>query len=213
MKRIIKKYNEVKHLINEGDILLYRGNSFVSRMINAYGGGIHSHVAIASWSNGGAKNGILECLEFKEWKGSRATSLERQVWENNGLIDVFRVSPTRIELNFDSEADIIKSRKVLFDAKAITNCMRRLTGLPYGYKRIWWIARHKLPLMRLLYDIEASVQDSSGNELINPVCSTSISYCFSKNNFDLVKNRHYNWTEPADIARSNLLNYLFTLEI
>ena len=214
MKKIIKKYAEAKPLINEGDVLLYRGTSFVSRLINAYGGGVHSHVALASWHNGErGGEALLECLEFKEWMGSRCTNLEGQVRENDGKIDVFRVAPSRISIDFDETSGKIRGREVGFEGKKVTNCMRKLTGLPYGYKRIWWVARHKMPLLRLLYDIDATVQDANGGPLINPVCSTSVAYCFSKNDYDLVPNKHFNWTEPSDLARSTLLNYLFTLEI
>lgn len=209
MKIIKKRFHEIKSDIKEGDILLFRGNSIVSRFINVYGGGLHSHVALASWHNGGS--GILECLEFKEWKGSRATLLETQVKQNDGLIDVFRPSSSYFNLTFNEKTGIIKEEKVEFDGKAVTNCMRRITGLPYGYRRIWWIAQHKLPFLRFFYNISKTIEDENGGELIHPVCSTALSSCFSKCNYDLVKNKHYNWTEPSDISRSNLLNYLFTL--
>ena len=88
--------------------------------------------------------------------------------------------------------------------------MRKMTGLPYGWKRIWWIAQYKLPVLRFFYKIEHLVDDTS-TELIYPVCSTAVAYSFSKEGFDLVHNRADKATEPSDLSRSPLLQYLFTI--
>ena len=50
-------------------------------------------------------------------------------------------------------------------------------------------------------------------DMVYPVCSTSVSYSFNKSEFDLVKNRSDEWTEPGDIAKSSGINYLFTVVI
>jgi len=202
----IVKYDDIKHLIEEGDVLLFRGTGFFSRAVGRLGEGVHSHVAIASWHNN-----HLECVEFKEWKGGRVVSLELQVEQNPSRIDVYRVLTPQPAMIFDKQ-----NRTILYDTKeldllSVTRCMRKMTGLPYGWKRICCIARHKIPILRGFYNVKKSTEDESST-LIYPVCSTAVASCFSQHGFDLVKNRSDQWTEPADLARSSLLQYLFTLE-
>lgn len=200
-------YVQAQSLLKEGDVLLFEGASLVGSLIQRAGEGKYSHVGIAS---GHRTNGHIfwECVEFREWKGGRTISLEQYVKENN--IDVYRVSPENISWHYAEEEGKIYKDSVPFDGKAVTNTMRKMTGLPYGYKRIYWIAQHKIPFLRLLYSMDSIVDDNT-EELVYPVCSTAIAYSFSKAGFDLVSNRGDEWTEPSDIARSALLHYLFTI--
>ena len=88
--------------------------------------------------------------------------------------------------------------------------MRKMTGLPYGWRRIWYMAQLNLPFLRLSFPVE-SIIDDSDNELVYPVCSTAVAHCFDATGYDLVHNRTNNYVEPSDIGRSPLLNYVFTL--
>ena len=64
------KYGRAKELIQEGDILLFRGSGIIGFLIKRYTAGVHSHVALAH------KDGnILECVEFREFMGGRSVSL------------------------------------------------------------------------------------------------------------------------------------------
>jgi hypothetical protein len=198
-------YQRAKHLLKEGDVLLFRGSTWASFFIGRAGEGIHTHVAVAS-----LHNDTWECVEFKENSGGRAVNLERQVKENAGYIDVFRPDSEFNSYYYLENKNEVKKGKKQFDGACITRAMRKMTGLPYGWRRIWWIMRHKLAGVRLLYDAEKIVDDTL-TDIVYPVCSTSLAYAFSKCGFDLVKMRADEWTEPADIARSAKLNYLFTL--
>lgn len=207
----IRKLNwaqAVKH-IEDGDVLLFRGNTWVSYFINRASEGLYSHVGIASWSNGN-KEPILECVEFREWKGGRAVNLYLQMLANHGQIDVFRPNDVFIKIRYNTATKHIQYNKIQFNGSSITRCMRRLTGLPYGWKRIWWIAQHKLPFLRFLYDIHKTTNDAK-SDLIYPVCSTAVAHCFNQNDCDLINFKSDNWTEPSDLATSSNLNYLFTL--
>jgi hypothetical protein len=197
------QFSEAKLNIKEGDVLLFRGKSWISYGINKAGEGVHSHVAVASWHGD-----HLECVEFKEGSGGRAVNLQRQVNDNPHLIDVFR--PIQEYHTMKYSKGEVKTTKSKFDGKCVTDTMRKMTGLPYGWMRIWWILRHKIAGIRLLYDNEKVVDDTL-RDVVYPVCSTSLAYSFSKCGFDLVKLRADEWTEPADIARSARLNYLFTI--
>ena len=207
---MIKKflsYTQAEKLLEEGDVLLFEGKSIFSFFITRVGEGKHSHVAIASIHNNNG-NSLWECIEFKEWKGGRTINLERYV--KNNRIDVYRPNPKDINLLYNKDLGIIEESSVEFDGKKVTNTMRKMTGLPYGWKRILWIAQHKIPFLRLFYSVDSIVDDST-RELVYPVCSTAVAYSYSKAEFDLVPNRNDKWTEPSDIARSALLNYMFTI--
>jgi len=204
--RIKTRFEKARNLLKEGDVLLFSGNSIVSKLIQRAGEGKYSHVGVAS-SVGSNGDKIWECVEFREWKGGRSVNLERYI-EQEKSIDVYRPVSSRkiivpvsgIPVEFD----------VKFDGKKVTNMMRRMTGLPYGWKRIAWIASYKLPILRLFYNID-TVTDDTDHKIVYPVCSTAVAHSFSKVKYDLTHHRSDNSMEPSDIARSPLLFYIFTI--
>lgn len=199
------RFKEARSLLREGDVLLFRGRGLVSFFIKRAGEGKYSHVGVASavGDNGGK---IWECVEFREGRGGRSVNLERYCQKNT--IDVFRPVDSKKIVSY--MADAIHEGEVPFDGKRVTNIMRKMTGLPYGWKRIAWIAQHKIPFLRLLYNID-SVVDDYREDLVYPVCSTAVAYSFSRSKYDLLHHRADHAMEPNDIARSPLLFYLFTL--
>ena len=92
------KYEEAESILQEGDILLFRGKGLISFLIQRYTGGIHSHVALASKCND-----TWMCVEFREFKGGRSVSLESQVKDNPTNIDVFRPIRSIIQKYFVEE--------------------------------------------------------------------------------------------------------------
>lgn len=142
--------------------------------------------------------------------GGRTVNLLNEIEKYPGQIDVYRPVDTFSHYTFDKETLSFTLKKISFNGKAVTNTMRRMTGLPYGWKRIIWLAHHKLAGWRLFYDRSALMSDNM-QDIIYPVCSTAVAYAFNSNNFDLIHNKSDEWTEPADIARSARLSYLFTL--
>ncbi len=206
-------FEEAKPLIDEADVLLYRGQGWMSYFIRKSGLSPYTHVSVASWINGRANTskGILECVEFREGSGGRAVNLGQEVIKYPGQIDVYRITPHCTEWEFKRTEGKFKLHKDKFNPKAITDTMRMMTGLPYGWKRIWWLAKHKMIGFRLFTDVESLRCDEVG-DVVYPVCSTTISYSFNKYGSDLIKNMSDEWTEPADIARSARLSYLFTLD-
>jgi len=207
------KFSEARQYLKEGDVLLFRGTGIVSFFIKRASEGKYSHVGVASavGSNGST---IWECVEFREGKGGRTVNLEQYVKQHSGTIDVYRPK-SEIKKAFFEQNKAKKwsygEKVVAFNGKCVTNIMRRMTGLPYGWKRIWWMAKNKLPFLRLFLDTE-SVATDSPQDIIYPVCSTAVAYSFSRCGYDLVHHRSDQWTEPSDVARSSLLHYLFTLD-
>jgi len=219
-------YKQIRNKINEGDVLLFRGPGKVSKVISAPSETTYSHVALASWINSHANTdeGILECVEFREGSlvagwfnkeaggGGRTVNLSRAVTSHPNEIDVYRPSSRFEKITFNDNTKETQSEWIKFDGKKVTNTMRRMTGLPYGWKRILWMAKHKLAIVRFFVD-KTQLMDDKLKDIVYPVCSTAVSYSFNSNRYDVIRNRSDEATEPGDIAKSTLLNYLFTLGI
>ena len=222
--KIYVSYIDAKPFINEADVLLFRGSSWASYFISRASKSSYTHVGLASWVyEDNTAEGILECVEFKEGGpvaslfnknaggGGRAVNLWRQVEENPGKIDVYRPVTfcSEWKLNVETLEPTLERREI--NSRTVTKTMRKMTGLPYGWQRIWWIAKHNLAFFRLFMDTE-SLQLDTVSEIVYPVCSTAVSYSFNSNGYDLTKNKSDDWTEPGDIAQSPRLSYLFTLD-
>lgn len=215
MKRIILPIEEARLLIREADVLLFRGNGLFSGLIQKAGEGSYSHVALASWYNGSRESSLLEVVEFREGKGGRTVNLTSAYNSQlqAGLIDVYRVNKPIYRTFYNPLTKKVEKVAVDFNAKGITRSMRNLTGLPYGWKRIWWIAKNKLAGFRWFVNTEDMDNDNSAIDMskIYPVCSTAVAACYSRYGYDLTPNRADEFMEPSDISRSAILNYLFTL--
>lgn len=210
MKKIEIPLSDSLNLIKEGDVLLFRNKALISRLVGRAGEGQYCHVGVAS-----KNDGFVECVEFKEWRGGRSVSLERVVEIYGGEIDIYRLSPVKYIYKYDSSQNAVISEEKIFNtftAKRVTNCMRKMTGLPYGWTRILWIFLHKFPITRFFYDINNLTLDVPSEQQVYPVCSTSLAHCFNKAGFDLVNHRSDEYTEPNDIARSSILSYVFTIK-
>lgn len=204
-KKIIS-WSKAKPLIKESDVLLFRGHGLVSWLIQRAGGGVYSHVGIAS-----VHGETLECVEFREFKGGRTVNLETQL-SDEGHIDVFRPIPKITQFRVEERAGniIIKEVEKVFKPYCCSLFMRNLTGLPYGWKRIWLMARHKIPFLRCLVPINQ--EDAFYMSEIYPVCSTAIAETFERCYVDLVPCKPNVLIEPSDLARSPVLQYLFTIK-
>ncbi len=219
MSRVLIKYDDALDLIQEGDVLLFRGRGIVSSVIQKAGDGKYSHVGLATWHNCVKRcekgSPLLEITEFSEGYGGRTTNLAVSYAHKleNELIDVYRAPETLTKLKFDSGTRQVISATIPFDGKGVTNAMRRMTGLPYGWWRIWEIAKRKLAFIRWYYTSYDITDDLKKADFSNvyPVCSSAVAACFSGIGYDLVGNKADEWTEPSDVARSPLLNYMFTL--
>ena len=219
-----ESYLDVKHLINEGDVILFRGNGFFSGLVRAYGQSAYTHVGLASWVNGSSNttDGILELVEFREGSflsgifGSsgggcgRAINLDREVKKFSGRVDVYRPCQNFGQFTYDKDTKNIEYISVPFDGKKVTRILRYMTGLPYGWHRVWTIIKYRILLFGLYNNYDSLMSDES-KEDIYPVCSSVVAYAFSINGYDLIKNRSDEWTSPGDIASSPRLSYLFTL--
>jgi hypothetical protein len=198
------KYNQAKELIQEGDILLFQGSGIIGFLIKRYTGGLHSHVALAH------KDGdILECVEFREFMGGRSVSLKSQVDGAPLSIDVFRPvkSISYDEIDKDGNFKLIEKNYTKEIASAMTEDIIRWTGQPYGWKNIWKMLLRFIPGARLFQ------QNFNDDEVAKAkVCSTAVTVALRRNYMDPVPYLADDRVSPADLARSPLLQYLFTID-
>ena len=198
------KYNQAKELIQEGDILLFQGSGIIGFLMKRYTGGLHSHVALAH------KDGdILECVEFREFMGGRSVSLKSQVDGAPLSIDVFRPvkSISYDEIDKDGNFKLIEKNYTKEIASAMTEDIIRWTGQPYGWKNIWKMLLRFIPGARLFQ------QNFNDDEVAKAkVCSTAVTVALRRNYMDPVPYLADDRVSPADLARSPLLQYLFTID-
>ena len=198
------KYDQAKELIQEGDILLFRGSGAIGFLIKRYTGGVHSHVALAH------KDGdVLECVEFREFMGGRSVSLKSQVDSSPLNIDVFRPvkSISYEEMDAEGNTKLIEKNYTEETALAMTEDIIRWTGQPYGWSNIWKMFLRFIPGARLFQ------QNINDDEVAKAkVCSTAVTVALRRNFMDPVPYLADDRVSPADLARSPILQYLFTID-
>jgi len=215
-------YTKVRHLIKDSDVLLFRGTGIVSWFIRKAGEGDYSHVGLASWRESDFGQNRLDIVEFREGNffkllvggdagHGRHLTLSSQVRKFSGQIDVFRPVDNCAYDVYDVDTGLIYKKTKSLNGKEITDAMRDMEGIPYGWKQIWGFCKYNMLGLRLIYNTSRRVLDDDYPSQNFPVCSTSIAKLFREHYFDLVPHRSDASTEPSDLARSALLNYLFTL--
>lgn len=197
------KWSEAQHLLESGDVLLFRGKGIISFLIQRYTGGIHSHAAILA-----RRNGDFMCVEFREFKGSRSVTLESQFKDNPTSIDVFR--PLK-KVNYDVVEDgVVKNVEKVYTkdvANAVSKDIISWTGQEYGWKNIWSMFKRYIPGLRLF---SQNLKDDEIAEAM--VCSTAVTVAIRRNYMDPVPYMADDRVSPAGLARSPLLQYLFSID-
>jgi hypothetical protein len=179
-------YAEVRHAIQDSDLLLFRRKSLISLA----GRGLHSHAAKAVWWDTD-----LFCLEVREPCGGRAVTLSSQVRRFPAKIDVFEVNPD--------------DRWPEYNRQAAAEFMRRLCGCPYGYAGLALASLLHLPVVRWL--VSPDLADSSFDRW-PPFCSQACAMADRLGGgVDPVPHLADRITEPADLARSPFYRYRYTL--
>jgi hypothetical protein len=211
-KRIYITWRDAKSLIEEADIFLFRGSAWYSWIIKKFTQSEYSHVALASWHNGvDGTEKLLELIEFHGFRGGGVViDPDTYFPGESGLVDIYRPSDHYDFCWYNQDTRKVEQVTIKLFPKAVTHTMRRLTGLPYGWRRMWWFAKRYMAGIRLFYDLEDLTSDDT-KDIVYPVCSTAIAYSFNHNCFDLMHNKGDEWTKPSDVSESTLLHYLFTI--
>jgi hypothetical protein len=189
--RLLVPYQEARSRIRHADLLLFRRRGLIA----AVGRGIHSHAAMAAWWDDD-----LFCLEVREWYGGRAVTLSSQVLRRPGQIDVYHLTSWSA-ISYQQSADI---------RHQAARWMRRLCGTPYGYLGILEAALYHAPLVRCLVPPQI---DDTATSTHPPFCSQAIAMAYRLGGgVDPVPGLADRITEPADLARSSLFGYAFTIQ-
>lgn len=185
----LRNLDDCRFEIMHGDLLLFRRRGVISLL----GRGIHSHAGKAAWWED-----ELMCLEVREFYGGRAVSLESQVRKYPRRIDVFR-----------ADAD---NRWPQFDRNGSVRFMRKITGCPYAYLSVSFLALLRIPIVRFWVRPEFSSEKEDGktNALF---CSQACSMADRiGGGVDPIPELSDRFSEPSDLARSPFYQYRFTLE-
>jgi hypothetical protein len=176
--------------IEDADLLLFRGKGFISKTITSVGRAMHSHAAAASWH----ANGVLLCLEMREFKGGRAVTLASQVRKFPGRIDVFKANAG--------------NRWPDYDRTKADRYMTRLCGQEYGYGSVLKSYLMSLPFVR--WKATAPTDDDLNDYL--PNCSAAKAMADDWGGGVDVVPHLANWAvQPGDLARSLFYEYFCTL--
>jgi hypothetical protein len=185
-ERRLVPFADARRNIADGDLLLFQRRGLIS----VAGRGDHSHAAKAAWWEDD-----LFCVEVREWYGGRAVTLESQVEKFANRIDVYRANA--------------HGRWPEYDRGRATKFMRRLAGCDYGYAAVLAAAMLHLPVIRLAMRAEL---DDSAIDRRPPFCSHACALADRLGGgVDPVPHLADRLTEPADLARSPIFQYLFTL--
>lgn len=194
----ILPYNEAELKLREADVLLFKSRRFISlsTYIAKCTDSPYSHVGIAHCCD----NRIWMCLEFAEFNKSRAFPISKYAKKRPGKIDVFRPVSKIVYSN---------GREIIFNdvvARNITCLAEHLVGESYGYSILYKLFARLIPGFNWI-----ALQYNDNIEPKYFVCSTLVTYTYRKYFTDLVKFLPDEYTKPADIARSPLLEYQFTI--
>lgn len=208
--RLYLPWHEARPLIKTGDILALRAKGVLSWLIRTAGRSQHSHVEMAQWIDED-----LECVGFCELSGGRSINFESVIAAHHCLWDVFRLSD-QAEIRWLDDHQVEQVHLLRIDRERMVRKLRKMTGQKYGWLTVWWAAlRHLTPGM-----LPAVVKDDD-QCIYPPFCSQAIARACRQAHETTVDGRRVtvdlvrflpDWlTEPADLVRSPLLHYMFSI--
>jgi len=179
-------YDEVRPLVCNADLLLFRPRGLIWRAVAVAGRSEYTHAAMAGWWND-----RLMCVEMTDG-GGRAQRLSNLVRRWPGVIDVYR-------------ANAVRRR---FSRMRALRAMIGITGRRYGWANLFRAALLHLPAVRFLVQPETNDLEMSARP---PFCSQAVAMACRAGGVDPVPNLADRITEPGDLGRSSFFEYRFTL--
>jgi len=186
-------YVAVRRFIRDGDVLLWRGTSWLSKLIRWAGRSPYSHAGLAVWIRG-----RLMVAESREGSGIRLLPLRSAV--AGAEVDLYEVGHGT-DLAVDTVRDQVVERAL------------ELLGQAYGYRRILRLAVGRIPLVGRLVKSWSFDDELRIDGRLGIVCSAYVALCWHMAGLDLVPNLSDGSTEPGDLARSALLKLRGRLEL
>jgi len=183
MERILVPFAEARKQVRNADLLLWRPGTCSGRAIARSGRSEYSHAGMAAWWDD-----ELLCLEMLQFRGGRPILLEDYLAEEEGTLDVYRaLIPNRARL------------------QAVAK-MRRLISARYGWWPLLIVGLRHFPVARWVLPPLTDDKINGGPMFCSQACAASYRHA----GYDPVPNLADRGTEPGDLARSRLFEYLFT---
>jgi hypothetical protein len=171
------QYGDIRDRVEDGDIILFRGTIFLSRVIERVSHGDYSHCAIAA--NWGERKMLLQA---ELMGGVQAVPLSVAAGTYNGQVDWYKIAPQwRAKLDIPT---------LLAEARADL-------GLTYATSELLRVAAHSLFGAKLPTDCD------NPHALF---CSQYVERCFRKAGLPLCRDSDVG-TSPSEIAASEVLQF------
>ena len=168
-------YPEVRASIRDGDVLCFRGNASLSKLIMKLSGGSFSHTAIAFWWGQS-----LMALQV-EVPGVQVVPVSRAVGSYDGNVEWFALKE-----EYRTPERIDKLRQVAQNS----------LGDRYSVLDLFLVGLH--------YAVGTQLPNPNRSSL-EFICAHYVAHCYSTVGLDLAPNRAHLATTPEDLARSPLL--------
>jgi hypothetical protein len=179
--------------IQSGWLLQVRGTSYISRVIAASTGGIHSHSALLERTQYG-----IDVLEIVEFAGGRSVPLREYVMHRSQAVDVFSVD---------------LHRWPEYDGAAAAAHMHSLIGrTKYNYGQIGWMLLRKLPIIWRMRLLKTPTDDELSIGNVAAHCSHAVAESCRLAGVDPVPRLPDFFVDPNHLTRSLLFDYWGTLE-
>jgi hypothetical protein len=170
------RYNDVRSKILNGDVLLYKGKGFISRLIKLFTHSAYSHAGLAVWWN--ERLMVMEAVS----KGVVVTPLSRNIEQYHGDVDWYA---SREPI---SEDDRIR----------LARFAQRQLGKGYSHWGVFLIA--VFIALKRPFD-----RDNTFYRSKRLFCSFYVAESYDSIERDLRRDKADRFTTPDDIARSPLL--------
>lgn len=176
--------------LKNGWIAQFRGDGYISRLIQRGTGSVHSHSGMIMVDQLGRE----DLLEVREFVGGRRTPLISSVLKYPGQIDIFRPSVRFPEYN---------------PARAMEQ-MRYFTSVSYGYRTVFRISLRKCPFVWRFYAIDTS-DNRIDPKTVRPHCSMAVAMAIHEGGVDVVPWLPAYLVTPGHITNSLFCKYHCTL--
>lgn len=171
------QYGSIRDRVEDGDIILFRGTIFLSRVIEKVSGGDYSHCAIAA--NWGERKMLLQA---ELMGGVQAVPLSVAAGTYSGRVDWYKIAP---------------AWRAKLDIPALLAEARADLGLTYATSELLRVAAHTLFGAKLPSDCD------NPHALF---CSQYVERCFRRAGLPLCRDSDVG-TSPSEIAASEVLQF------
>lgn len=169
-------YQQIRHEIQTGDILLFRGSHWLSKVIERISGSPYSHVAfLTKW------DGRIIAMQ-SDLRGVEVIPASMLVCRYEGQVEWWRLG---------------EEHRSKLDSRDFLNRALTLIGIKYGYLSLLGVAARML-LGLSVYKRFSHVRPSS------LFCSSFVSYCYMNEDIVISAKAGVDGASPADFAQSGI---------